>query len=81
MPSTSGPSDCDKKIVKKEGESFLNLSARGFTTPLYTKVPKLSSGNGTCNFSRKDFVEKYNLCYLGMSLCATWVCSPRKLRY
>ncbi len=67
MPSTSGPSDCIKKIVKKEGGNSLSLSARGFTTPLYTKVPKLFNDNGTCSFSRRDFVEKYYLCCLGMS--------------
>jgi len=62
MLSTSGPNDCIKKIVKKEGESSLSLNVRGFTSPLYAKVPELFSDDGTCNFSRKDFVEKYDLC-------------------
>lgn len=66
MPSTSGPCDCIKKIVKKEGGNSLSLSARGFTTPLYTEVPKLFNGNGTCNFSKKYFAKKYYLCCLGM---------------
>jgi hypothetical protein len=48
-------------IVKKEGGSSLSLNAKGFTTPLYTEVPELFNGNGTCNFSRKDFAEKYDL--------------------
>jgi hypothetical protein len=66
MPSTSGPSDCIKKIVKNEGGNSLSLRAKGFTTPLYTKVLELFNGNGTCSFSRKDFAKKYDLCCLGM---------------
>ncbi len=65
--TTSGPNDCIKKIIKKEGGNSLSLNARGFTTPLYTKVPELFNDIGTCSFSRRDFVEKYDLCCLGMS--------------
>jgi hypothetical protein len=67
MPSTSGPNDYIKKIVKKKGKSSLSLSAKGFTTPLHMEVLELFSSNGLCNFTRKDFVDKYDLCYLGMS--------------
>lgn len=63
MPTTSGPND----YTKKTGRSSLSLSARGFTTLLYTKVPKLFSSDGPRSFIRKDFVDKYDLCYLGMS--------------
>jgi len=67
MPFASGPNDYIKKFVKKEGGNSLNLSARGFITPLYVEVPELFNNDGSCSFTRKTFVNKYDLCYLGMS--------------
>ncbi|CAK9272563.1 unnamed protein product [Sphagnum jensenii] len=67
MPSTNGPNDYIKKIVKKEGGNSLSFNAKGFTTPLYTEVPKLFSSDGPHSFTKKDFASKYDLCYLGMS--------------
>lgn len=67
MPSTSGPNDGDKKV--KKGGSF-SFNARGFITLLYAKVPPLFSVNlgGGCSFTRKTFANKYDLCYVGLSL-------------
>jgi hypothetical protein len=61
-----GPVITLKKCIKK-GKSSLSFNARGFTTPMNMEVLKLLSSNGLCSFSRKDFVEKYDLCYLGIS--------------
>jgi len=68
MPFASGPNDYIKKIVKKEGGSSLNLSARGFITPLYVEVHELFNNDGLCNFTKKKIANKYDLCYLGMNL-------------
>ncbi len=67
MPFASGPNDYIKKIVKKEGGSSLNINARGFITPLYVEVPELFNSDGPCNFTKKKFADKYDLCYLGMN--------------
>jgi len=67
MPSTSGPNDYIKKILNKEGRSSLSFNVRGFTTPLYTKVPELFNSDGSHSFTRKDYENKYDLCFLGMS--------------
>ncbi len=61
MPSTNGHNDWNKK-VKKGGSSRLNLNGKGFTTPLYIEVPPLFSHNGSSFFTKKEFVEKYDLC-------------------
>jgi hypothetical protein len=68
MPFASGPNDYIKKIVKKEGGSSLNLSARGFITPLYVEVHELFNNDGLCNFTKKKIANKYDLFYLGMNL-------------
>lgn len=67
MPSTSGPNDGNEK-VKKEGKSF-SFRAKGFTTLLYIEVLPLFSVNLVegCSFTRKYFVNKYDLCYMGMN--------------
>ncbi len=67
MPFPSGPNDYIKKIVKKEGESSLNLDANGFVTPLYVEVPELFNNDGPYNFTKKKIANKYDLCYLGMN--------------
>ncbi len=45
----------------------MSLSAKGFTTPLYVEVHELFTSDGPRSFTRKDFADKYDLCYLGMS--------------
>jgi hypothetical protein len=45
----------------------LSFSARDFIAPLYAEVLELFNSNGPCSFTRKDFVDTYDLCYLGMS--------------
>jgi hypothetical protein len=64
MPFASGPNDYIKKIVKKERMSSLNLSARGFITPLYVEVLELFNSDGPYNFTKNKFIDNYDLCYL-----------------
>ncbi len=66
MPSTNGHNDWSK--VKKEGGSFgLSLSGNGFVASLYDEIFPLFSYNGNSSFIRKEFVEKYDLCSIGLS--------------
>ncbi|CAM6022242.1 unnamed protein product [Sphagnum balticum] len=67
-PSSSDLNDCNKELNKEGGSFIIGLSARGFTTPLYVEVLELLIDDGNCSFMRKDFVNKYDLCCVGMSL-------------
>jgi len=73
-PSSSDPCNDWSRKVKNEGRSSgLRLSARGMTAPLYTEVLKLLVNDGSCRFTRKDFADKYGLCYIGISPKQIWL--------
>jgi len=67
VPTINGPNDWSKRIKKEVGSYAPSFSIWGFVMPVYVKVPNLFSSNGICSFIRKYFVEKYDLCYKGMS--------------
>jgi hypothetical protein len=67
VPTINRPNDWSKGIKKEGGSYSPSLSTRGFVESLYVEVPDLFSSNGICSFARKDFVEKYDLCYKGMN--------------
>jgi hypothetical protein len=66
-PSSSGPNAYNRKINKEGGSSSFSLNARVFMAPLYVEVLELLINDGNCSFMRKEFVNKYDLCYVGMN--------------
>ncbi len=67
-PSSNVPNDYNRKKNKEGGSSSFSLNAKGFMTPLYVEVLELLINNGSCSFTWKDFVNKYDLCCVGMNL-------------
>ncbi len=57
-PSTSCKCNSSKRI-KQEGETHLKGLKLGFAAPLYAAIPALGDGGP---ISRKEFVDKYELC-------------------
>jgi hypothetical protein len=52
-----------KKVKQESGFSGLNNGSKvGFATPMYAKVLELLPNDNSQSFTRKEFVQKYNLC-------------------
>ncbi len=45
----------------------MNLSSKGFMTIVYGEVLELLPNDNNCCISRKEFVEKYDLCHVVLS--------------
>jgi hypothetical protein len=69
MPLPSNLIDLKVQKVKQEsGLSGLNSGSKvGFATLMCAKVLELLPNDSSQSFTRKEFVQKYNLCYVNMS--------------
>lgn len=57
-----------KKIKQESGLDGLSSGSKvGFTTRVYAYVPELLPNDRNQSFTRKEFAQKYDLCYVGMS--------------